>query len=113
LWSLFLRAHIFEISGRLSEALADIDEAIAHTPTALDMLTKKARILKKCGDLVAASEVLERCRALDLQDRYLNNKSTKYLLRADNVPKAMDTIAMFTKHEGDPQYTLFELQCNW
>ena len=31
------------------------------------------------------------------QDRYLNNKTTKYLLRADRVQQGMDTIALFTK----------------
>lgn len=25
----------------------------------------------------------------------------------------MNTIAMFTKHDGDPQQTLFDLQCIW
>lgn len=25
----------------------------------------------------------------------------------------MSTIAMFTKHDGDPQQTLFDLQCIW
>ena len=113
LWSLFLRTHLLELSGLLSEALIAIDEAIEHTPTALDMQQKKARVLKKAGDFAAAAEVMERCRVLDLQDRYLNNKSTKYLMRADKVGKAMDTIAMFTKHDGDPQYSLYELQCNW
>ena len=43
----------------------------------------------------------------------MNNKTTKYLLRADEVSRAMDTIAMFTKYDGDPQYALQELQCSW
>jgi peptide alpha-N-acetyltransferase len=114
LWSLFLRSHLLEMCGRPIEALADIDECIAHTPTALDMLVKKGRILKKLGDIKGAAKIVNQCRQLDLQDRYLNNKTTKYLLRADQVPEAMTTIEMFTKHDGgDPQYTLFELQCIW
>lgn len=114
LWSLFLRSHLLEMCGRPIEALADIDECIAHTPTALDMLVKKARILKKLGDLNGASKLVNECRLLDLQDRYLNNKTTKYMLRADQVAEAMTTIELFTKHDGgDPQYTLFELQCIW
>jgi peptide alpha-N-acetyltransferase len=56
---------------------------------------------------------MDDCRKLDLQDRYLNNKATKYFLRADEMQLAMNTIAMFTKHEGDPQKILFELQCSW
>lgn len=113
LWCQFLRCHLLEMSGLLAEALDVIEECIAHTPTALDMFVKKARILKKCGDEFEAANVMEHVRGLDLQDRYLNNKSTKYLLRADRIEEAMNTIAMFTKHDGDPQHTLFELQCNW
>ena len=56
---------------------------------------------------------MDDCRLLDLQDRYLNNKTTKYLLRNDDMDQAMATIALFTKHEGDPQKILFELQCSW
>ena len=69
--------------------------------------------MRKLGDIASAAKVIDTCRSLDLQDRYLNNKATKYLLRADEVTQAMDTIAMFTKHDGDPQYTLFELQVSW
>lgn len=113
LWTLFLKCHMLEMSGLLVSALEVIDESIAHTPTALDMYLKKARILKKCGDMKLASIVADECRALDLQDRYLNNKATKYLMRANQIQQAMDTIAMFTKHDGDPQQILFDLQCNW
>lgn len=113
LWALYFQCHFLEQSGEVDRALAVIDEAIAHTPTALDMHSKRARLLKKQGDLTAAAVEMDNCRALDLQDRYLNNKATKYFLRADETPLAMNTIAMFTKHEGDPQQTLYELQCNW
>jgi len=113
LWTLFLKCHMLEMSGLLVPALEVIEESIEHTPTALDMYLKKARILKKCGDIKIASIVADECRALDLQDRYLNNKATKYLMRANQIQQAMDTIAMFTKHDGDPQQILFDLQCNW
>ena len=41
---------------------------------------------------------------------YVNNKTTKYLLRAGRVEDAQNVIALFAKHEGDPQYNLFEMQ---
>lgn len=113
LWAKFLRAHVLEMIGRLEEALGTIDECIAHTPTALDMYVKKAMILKKLGEIQLAASIVDYCRTLDLQDRFLNNKTTKYLLRANRIDDASTTIAMFTKHEGDPEYTLFELQCSW
>lgn len=49
----------------------------------------------------------------DLSDRYVNNKTTKYLLRAGEVERAQATIALFARHEGDPQHNLFEMQCMW
>jgi peptide alpha-N-acetyltransferase len=113
LWALYFQCHFLELFGDLTQALAVIEEAIAHTPTALDMHGKRARLLKKQGDLANAAIAMDDCRQLDLQDRYLNNKATKYFLRADETALAMNTIALFTKHEGDPQQTLYELQCNW
>lgn len=113
LWALFLRTHLLERSGRLEEALVSIQQCLDHTPTALDMYMKKGRILKKLGRLIEASVEMDHVRSLDLQDRYLNNKATKYLLRANNIPQAMETVALFTKHDGDPQQTLSDLQCNW
>ena len=113
LWALYLQTHLLERSGNLELALANIDECIAHTPTAPDMLLKKARLLKLCGDAAAAAAVCDEGRALDLQDRYLNNKATKYFMRADQVAEGLATISMFTKHEGDPQQYLAEMQCSW
>ena len=66
----------------------------------------KARILKHTGDVAAASATLEAGRVLDLADRYVNSKSTKYLLRAGDPDKALEVVSLFTKHEGDEQTNL-------
>jgi tetratricopeptide (TPR) repeat protein len=113
LWALYLKCHLLELSGDLKEAMLVIGQCIEHTPTALDMYCKKAKLLKIMGDYFNSATVMDDCRLLDLQDRYLNNKTTKYLLRADEMQQAMSTISMFTKHEGDSQKILYELQCNW
>lgn len=113
LWAMYLKAHLQEKSGQISAALETIDAAILHTPTALDMYTKKAKILRKNGDYEQSAKITEEVRRLDLQDRYLNNKATKYFLRNDQIDQGMETIALFTKHEGDPQKTLYDLQCSW
>ena len=140
LWALFLQAHLQEKFGGnrcrlwpnhpptpqhyslaphsapattpqdVNKALATIDTCIAHTPTALDMYLKKGKLLRKLGDTTNAAHVLDRCRAMDLQDRYLNNKATKYMLRADQMANAMDRVALFLKFDGDPQIMLGELQ---
>ncbi|CAM9959150.1 unnamed protein product [Ectocarpus fasciculatus] len=46
---------------------------------------------------------------LDKADRYMNSKATKYLPRAGQISKAEQTIAIFTRHEGDPEHNLFEM----
>ena len=113
LWAMFFQAHWMERCGDVPAALALIDRCIAHTPTALDMYCKKAHLLKQSGTLTAAAAVMEYSRSLDLQDRYLNNKTTKFLMRSDQIENGMNTIAMFTKDEGDPQQALYDLQVNW
>jgi peptide alpha-N-acetyltransferase len=52
-------------------------------------------------------------RDLDLADRWLNTKSAKYFLLADDVPKADSTIGLFTSKDCDPQTALFDMQCMW
>ena len=113
LWALFLQCHMCERSGELEMALTYIEECITHTPTATDLYMRKARILKKMGDLDKAAAIADEGRALDLQDRYLNNKATKYAFRADKINAGNDLMAMFARHEGDPQMYLAEMQCNW
>lgn len=41
--------------GRREEALQHIDEAIAHTPTVIELYITKAKILKHAGDLEGGS----------------------------------------------------------
>jgi len=113
LWALFWKFSLLESAGRLLEALETIEACIKHTPTAIDMLQRKARLMKKMGEFNTAADIINDARQLDLADRYINNKTTKYLLRADRVEEAQNVIAIFAKHEGDPQHNLFEMQCMW
>jgi N-alpha-acetyltransferase 15/16, NatA auxiliary subunit len=72
LWAYYLRAHLLGVCGRNEEALRDIELSIQHTPTSLDSLAKRARILKNCGDYAGAAEQMNYCRSLDLQDRLVS-----------------------------------------
>ena len=56
LWALYLKVQLLEASGRLPEALEMIEECIQHTPTAIDMLQRKARLLKRAGDTKQAGK---------------------------------------------------------
>lgn len=113
LWSMFLQSYILQKLGRLQEALDMAEQCITLDSSVIEMYQRKARVLKKMGSFNLAADVMNAAREMDLGDRYLNNKATKYLLRADRVEEAEKTVALFTRHEGDPQYNLFEMQCSW
>jgi len=68
-----------------------------HTPTLPDLHSLKARILKRCGDFLGAARRANDARLLDGQDRFLNTKCGKYLLRADMVDEASSIFGLFTK----------------
>lgn len=74
----------------------------------------KARILKRSGDLLAAEEAMSTARFLDGQDRYLNGKHVKYLLRIDEITKAEETAGLFTRKDAEsPLQDLTDMQCLW
>ncbi|CAM9611231.1 unnamed protein product [Chrysoparadoxa australica] len=113
IWAMSFKTQMLERKGMYQEALALAEECIELSKETPELHHRKARILKKMGAYSAAADVMEECRKLDKGDRYLNNKSAKYLLRSDRVPEAEKTVALFTRHEGDPQRNLFEMQCSW
>ncbi|TDH66917.1 hypothetical protein CCR75_001905 [Bremia lactucae] len=113
LWTYYLAAQHYDRLGKYVEAMKYINLCITREPTQLDFFQRKARILKHMGDLNTAADVMVAGRKLDLADRYINNKATEYLLHADRVDEADATIALFTRHEGDPQQNLYDMQCMW
>mmetsp|Transcript_22558 Transcript_22558/g.53550 ORF Transcript_22558/g.53550 Transcript_22558/m.53550 type:complete len:897 (+) Transcript_22558:208-2898(+) len=113
LWAFYLRAGLHELSAQYSEGIALLDKCLEHTPTAVDAYELKARLIKAAGDIKFAVEVLDQGRDLDRQDRYINNQTTKYMLEAGMEKEALERISMFTKHEGNPEVNLYEMQCSW
>ena len=86
---------------------------MSHTPTLVELYMAKAKVLKHAGDLRQAVEVLDYGRRLDLADRYINARTTKYLLRANRCTQAEQTIDLFVKSDKEYSLSLFELQCVW
>jgi tetratricopeptide (TPR) repeat protein len=105
LWTKFFLSQHYDVIGDSKNALLYIDEAIAHTPTVIELYVIKAKIYKHAGDLDQCSQFLEKARDMDLADRYLNNRSSKYLLRTNQVEKTISTLGLFTKVIiGDSQW---------
>ena len=81
--------------GDSPKALAHIDEALAYTPTVIDLHLTKARILKHAGDLAGAADECETARKMDLADRFLNTMSTRFAsacLAAKNIHACLDHV---------------------
>lgn len=97
LWTLYLLAQHHSALGRHQKALELLEEALTHTPTLPELHLFKGRVLKRVGDLLGAAACVNDARLLDGQDRFLNTKTGKYLLRAGCVKEASDVFGLFTK----------------
>jgi N-alpha-acetyltransferase 15/16, NatA auxiliary subunit len=84
----FLVQHYSSIPSTIPYALSLVDEATAHTPTLPELYMAKVRALKRAGDPLDASVTIGAAWRLDLQDRFLNTKYAKYLLRADFIEES-------------------------
>ncbi|KAI8053722.1 NMDA receptor-regulated protein 1-domain-containing protein [Syncephalis plumigaleata] len=114
LWTLFYLAQHFDKLNQQERALKYINEAIAHTPTLVELYMVKARIAKHLGQPELAAQIMVEARQLDLQDRFVNSKCTKYLLRNNQVEEAEKTIGLFTRPDvKEPVKDLIDMQCLW
>ena len=112
-WAWFLRAGMYELTGDFSKGIELLDKYLEKDSSCVDVYELKARLLKAAGDIVAASECLDKGREMDMSDRYINNQTTKYLLQAGKEDEALKRIALFTRHEGNPEQNLYDMQCSW
>ncbi|KAI9352659.1 NMDA receptor-regulated protein 1-domain-containing protein [Obelidium mucronatum] len=114
LWVYYYLAQHFDFLGDRTKALEYINLAIDHTPTLVELFMTKARILKHAGDVKQAMDVMNYGRNLDLQDRCINSKAVKYMLRAGNIEEAEKTIILFCRVDSaDKLNDLVDMQCTW
>lgn len=97
LWTLYFLAQHYSYLSQHTKALSLLDIALKHTPTLPELHMFKARVLKRNGDYFGAARCLNDARLLDGQDRFLNTKCGKYMLRAGMVDEANTIFGMFTK----------------
>ncbi|CAG8665248.1 17380_t:CDS:10, partial [Dentiscutata erythropus] len=114
LWTFYLLSQHYDNKRDTTKALTLIDEAIEHTPTLVELYMTKGRILKHGGNLDEAMKVMNEARELDLQDRFINSKCSKYMLRNDQTEEAEQKIGLFTRGDApDPLTDLADMQCMW
>jgi hypothetical protein len=97
MWTLYFLAQHYSYLNRQPRALELIEASLVHTPSLPDLFMTKSRILKRGGDAVGAEEAMRSARELDGQDRFLNAKHAKYLLRVNNVEEAEAVVGLFTR----------------
>ncbi|KAJ1550622.1 N-alpha-acetyltransferase 16, NatA auxiliary subunit, partial [Nowakowskiella sp. JEL0078] len=95
LWVNLFLSQNYDLKGNHIKALELVNEVIDHSPTLVEPRMVQARIYKHAGDFNAASKSMTLAREMDLQDRYVNSKATKYLLRNDEIKEAEKTIVLF------------------
>jgi len=113
LWAWYLRADLHIAAQEYNAALSLTSKCLNHTPTAVDVYELRGRILQLSGDVNAAADCLDEGRKLDKQDRYVNNLTTEFMLKAGREEEALSRIGMFTRHESDPEQNIFDMQCMW
>lgn len=113
LWALVFAAQHYNEVEQWAKAFELIDEAIKHTPTIIDLYVFKSRFYKKAGDAESAAALMEKARQLDLADRYLNTRSTRYLLRANQPDKAERVVSLFTTDPETGYNNLPDMQVAW
>ncbi|KNE67865.1 hypothetical protein AMAG_12583 [Allomyces macrogynus ATCC 38327] len=100
-WTLYYLAQLADDAGDLAQAMQYVESAIAQHDDAsrapLELVMLQARIHKHAGDIVTARETMNRAREMDLKDRYINTKCTKYMLRNNEVETAYATIKLFAR----------------
>ncbi|KAJ3502625.1 hypothetical protein NLJ89_g8800 [Agrocybe chaxingu] len=111
LWTLYFLAQHYSYLSQHSKALTLLSEALLHTPTLPELHLLRGRVLKRSGDFLGAVRAVNDARALDGQDRFLNTKCGKYLLRAGCVEDAERIFGMFTKKDAiSPAVDLDDMQ---
>lgn len=114
LWVYHYLAQHYDRIGLRNKALGISEKAIETSPETVECYLVKARILKHLGDTISAVNTMDKVRSMELSDRYLNTKCTKYGLRADMMKEAEGWIGLFTR-DGDHggAQALYEMQSMW
>ncbi|TRY74013.1 hypothetical protein TCAL_06697 [Tigriopus californicus] len=113
LWLLYYLSQHYDYKSDYATALQLIDEAIAHTPTLIELFLHKGKIYKHIDNREEAAYWMDEAQVMDRADRYINCKSAKYLLRANQVKEAEEMCKWFTRGGVPAMESLNEMQCMW
>ena len=113
LWTLNLLSLHHSRLGQYQEALECSDQALAHTPTLVELYMARAELHAAQGDPLLAAQWMEEAQGLDTADRAVACEAARFLLRAGRVEDAVAVMGLHTK-PGEPVLDyLKETQCSW
>ncbi|KAJ1730128.1 hypothetical protein LPJ61_003185 [Coemansia biformis] len=111
--NLYLVQH-HDYYGDYERALSLVDETIRASADTVELYIIKAKILKHAGDIRGARDTMDFGRQKDLQDRYINTKTVKYMLRNDEVEEAEKTFVLFIRDdEPNKVHEIVVIQATW
>jgi tetratricopeptide (TPR) repeat protein len=97
--------------GEYEAALAEVEAGIAHTPTVLELMQTKIRILRKLGRVSEAAATAADLIVYDPADRGTNTICMNIVLLNGELNKAIETALPFSiDHKARPK--LFQTQYN-
>mmetsp|Transcript_17960 Transcript_17960/g.30556 ORF Transcript_17960/g.30556 Transcript_17960/m.30556 type:complete len:460 (-) Transcript_17960:35-1414(-) len=108
----YLSQHHLNI-GQVDEALSFVNKAIEHTPTVVELYNLKAKIMQLAGNRQQARNLANEARNLDQADRYLNAYASKFMLKNDELDKAQETMALFSKEDDNGMLNVHMMQTMW
>ncbi|KAJ1920547.1 hypothetical protein H4219_001246 [Mycoemilia scoparia] len=113
-WAEYYLSQHYDFVGEHDLALKIIAGLIESSDPSTELLMAKAKILKHIGNLSGAKDVMNEARKLDLSDRFVNNKTAKYMARNGDLEDAENTITMFVRNDAaNKLQELVDMQCCW
>ncbi|TIA78927.1 hypothetical protein E3P92_03618 [Wallemia ichthyophaga] len=97
IWTLYYLSQHYSQIRQYEKSLQVVKVAIEHTPTLPELYLAQGRTLKRLGCQSEATEAVEIARELDGQDRFLNCKSAKYMIRNGEIEQAEQILSLFTR----------------
>lgn len=101
------------LTGNLEEALAYSNKCEDHTPTFLENAILQAKIFKAMYKYDQAASVLEKYYKLDKADRYIINKTAKYLLLNNQVQEGDEIFKTVIMDTLTTEKTIHTLEKMW
>ncbi|EFC46499.1 predicted protein, partial [Naegleria gruberi] len=115
LWIYVYLSQHYDAIHQYDKALEYVNRAIEHTPTLIELYMLKAKFYKHLFNTEQAALCMEQARLMDLSDRYLNTKATKYWTRHDEIEEEEKDSNLIPIEDGAIYHrnNVHDMQCLW